>query len=322
MINVHLNGEIVRCPDIAAIRKRANEIRDKHRICLYNYHEDDCKVWNESITNFMEVKKHNCAGRCSLSGKNDCPGHKIRSEHGSKAKKFKIDSVNYRKLASAGHYLVKTSKYKSLFLTLTFPKFKVDPNKKCKNEFFKAIFEKHINECFSKFVENLRKNYNCTGYVAVREYGTDNHRIHFHIVCSIPFTAFSDLNNAWCAAISDICNYSKNAITTRRDNRILRNPGAAIRYICKYISKAKNQESDTRLIFISNNLLRKHISIDCDVVTLLKGYKGIYINQSSDFTTVYRITDSKSFDLFCKEFLYDLFEIPMGKTDFLHPAPN
>jgi hypothetical protein len=252
-----------------------------------------------------------------LSGTSECPGHIRQTEHGNKAKKFKIDSVNYRKLASAGHYLVKTSKHKSLFLTLTLPPFK------SKHKYTKSfIYEEFVNQAFSRFVHNLRENYHCAGYVAVREYGTDNYRLHFHIVCSLPYTSFSDLNSAWCSSISYLCNYSANAITTRRENRILRNPGAAIRYICKYISKSKNQESDTRLIFISNNLLRKPISIDCDVTTLLKGYKGIYINQSSDYTTVYRITDSKSFDLFCYEFLYDLFKIPIGWTDFLHPAPN
>ena len=217
MLNVHLNGDIVRCPDSAKIRERANEVRDRHRICKYNYHEDNCKVWNNSIINFQNVKKNNCAGRCTLYGTTECPGHKRQADFGNKEKKFKIDSINYRKVASAGHYLVKTSKYKSLFLTLSLPPFK------SKHKYTKSfIYEQFINQAFSRFVENLRKNYDCKGYVAVREYGTTGHRLHFHCVLSIPYTNFADLNSAWCSAISYLCYTSKNAITTRRETRILR----------------------------------------------------------------------------------------------------
>ena len=100
-----------------------NLVRDRHRICKYNYHEDNCKVWNNSIINFQNVKKNNFAGRCTLYGTTECPD-KRQADFGNKEKKFKIDSINYRKVASAGHYLVKTSKYKSLFLTLSLPPFK------------------------------------------------------------------------------------------------------------------------------------------------------------------------------------------------------
>ena len=111
MLNVHLNGEIVRCPDMREIQKKAQEIRDKHRICKYNIHEDSCDTW---------LTQYKC-GRCSLPGNDICPGHIKRTWDGLKTKQFKIDSGVYRKLSSAAHYLVNESKTKTLFITLTFP---------------------------------------------------------------------------------------------------------------------------------------------------------------------------------------------------------
>lgn len=299
MLNFHLNGDIVRCPDIRAIHLRTIERRDAEKRCKYNVKESHCQAWQNHVVNWMNIKKFSDCGRCSMAGTMSCPGHKKQVETGNKKKSFVIDTVTYRKMSSAAHDLVKNAEHKTLFLTLTLPKF-INPKKEPD--------EQTVNKCFSKFVENLRSTYNCSGYIAARERGTIGGRLHFHIICSLPFVKFADLNTAWCSAVSDICHYSPNAIRTTKQTIFIKNPGKALRYVCKYFSKTRGQRSDTRLVFMSNNLIKKPIQRpDINIVELLRPYKGIYINQTSDYSTVFRITDAKSFMRFCNEFLYNAF---------------
>jgi hypothetical protein len=308
LINVHLNGDVVRCPDISVIQKRSWEIKDTHNICRYNIHECDCEVWKQSVTAWQ--KFNDIVPRCMFSGSEMCPGHRQRNELGKQDKKFHIDNTTYRKLASTAHYLVKESKSKTLFLTLTFPKFKKKPSY---NE---------INSCFSKFMENLRTNYNCQGYIAVREFGKSTHRVHFHLLCAIPFVPFVKLNAAWCHSISDISEFAVNAVTTDPKTRFVKDPVRAMRYVCKYFSKCKGQTSFTRLVFISNNIIQQPKKIVGErIEDILKGYKGIYINQTSDYSTCYRITDNDSFNKFCIDFLYPLFELSVQKFKPLYAFP-
>jgi hypothetical protein len=296
MVNVHLNGDLVRMPDISAAKKRAYELRDKKHICKYNVYENSCASWQNSLKCWQNVKDFNNTGRCMLSGSDLCPGHVSQKKQGEIKKTFKIDNPVYRKLSSAAHDLVKSSQKKTLFLTLTFPPFKHNPT------------ENEINHCFSKFVENLRENYSCSGYVAVREYGENTHRVHYHILCSLPYTDFVTLNRAWCHAISNISDFAGNAIRTTKETLFIHNPGRALRYVCKYFAKSKYTTSSTRIVFISNNLIKNPIRLKINVTDLLSGFKGIYINQTSDYTTCFRITNPEEFDRFCKEFLYDAFE--------------
>jgi hypothetical protein len=310
MINVHLNGDIVRCPDIAAIHKRANEIRELHRICIYNFHEDTCQAWQQSLINWRNVKKNGTCGKCMLCATDSCPGHVDRTFKGLRKKTFKIDSTIYRKISSTAHYLVKESNNRVLFITLTFPQFK------------KKITYNEINTYFSKFVKNLRNNYDCGGYIAVREFGKKTHRVHFHLLLSIPFVPFAALNDTWCNTIKDICAYSDHALTTDKKTLFIRNPGRALRYVCKYFAKGLGQSSDTRLVFISNNILQKPKQIKDSIENILSGYKGIFIQQTSDYTTSYRITNNKDFERFCNNFLYPFFELSTDKKTNIYSFPD
>jgi hypothetical protein len=322
MINIHLNGDIVRCPDIANMLARNREIKDKHNICRYNVKELDCEVWKQSITAWQ--KFNDTKPRCMLSGCDLCPGHQKRKLLGSEEKTYKVDNSTYRKCASSGMFLYNESKSKTLFLTLTFPEFK-------KNEYNhllilteseRNICLNEVNKCFSKFVENLRSNYNCEGYVAVREFGSNSNRVHFHLLCAIPFVPFDRLNAAWCAAISDISVFSRRAVTTDPEARIIRrNPARAIHYICKYFSKAKGQQSGTRLVFISNNILQRPKNMDAPLESVLDSFKFDYMKQTSDYTTCYRITDNKEFNRFCEQFLYPFFELSAKKSQSLYTFP-
>lgn len=306
MVNVHLNGDIVRCPDVSRIREEAKENRIRHKICIYNEHEDTCQVWQNSLKNWQDTKNNFNCSSCKLSQSKLCPGYQRQKEHGKKQKHFSIDGKRYRQLSSAAHYMVKESKHKTIFVTLTFPKFKIKPN------------EKQLNQCFSRFMDNLHnsKKYSVKYYIAIREYGSINGRIHYHLLCSIKFTSFVDLNNAWNSAISDFCEYSSNAFQSERKNVILYNPQKALRYICKYLSKTRGQKSESRIVFISRETLIKHKKESIDIIDILKGYKSIYIHQTSDFTTSFRITDTKEFNRFCNSYLYALFELSDNKTNF------
>jgi hypothetical protein len=322
MINIHLNGDIVRCPDIASILASDREIKDSHNICRYNVKELDCEVWKQSITAWQ--KFNDIKPRCMLSGCDHCPGHQKQTLLGKSKKSYKVDNSTYRKCASTGMYLYNESKSKTLFLTLTFPEFK-------KNEYNHLLIlteqERNtclneVNKCFSKFVENIRKNYGCEGYVAVREFGSTTNRVHFHLLCAIPFVPFNKLNSAWCAAISDLSIYSKNAVTSDPESRIIKhNPARAIHYICKYFSKAKGQRSGTRLIFISNNILQGPKNMDAPLESLLDSFKFDYMKQTSDYTTCYRITDNSEFNRFCDKFLYPFFELSSKKSQTLYSFP-
>ena len=206
--------------------------------------------------------------------------------------------------------MAKECKNKNLFITLTFPKFK------------KKVTDNEINNHFSNFIHNLRENYDCGGYVAVRERGKKNNRIHFHLLLAIPFIPFTTLNDSWCDTISDICDYSKNALQTDKKTLFIHNPGRALKYVCKYFAKAKNQVSGSRLVFISNNIIQTAFKYYGNVRDFLTGYKSLTFTQSSDYTTMWRINDINEFNRFCNTFLYPLFELSDKKTDLysFHPG--
>lgn len=213
-------------------------------------------------------------------------------------KTYSIDSKRYRQIKSSMNYLLAESDFKVLFLTLTFPPFK------------KYCDDKTKNQLFSRFVENLRENYNCGGYIAVAELGRKGTcRRHFHLLCAIPFIRFDRLNDMWCNTIKDYCDYSKNAVTSDKKTLFIRDPVKAVRYVCKYFAKTRGQRSGTRIFFASNNILIKHKSYYGNILDILEGYKNIYIHQTSDYTTAYRIHDDKEFRRFLREFLIPFFEL-------------
>lgn len=256
MVTAYFNGEIVRHKDMKQIQRRRAVQLDEEGRCRYGFQELYCRAWQAHCAASKIVKRITKFGRCHLGDCKGCPGRDARTKAGNKEKTFSIDWSKYRQVSSAAHLLIKESKYKTVFLTLTFPEFKTR-NKNNPHKLTKSFYYAYIsNQCFVKFAENLRKNYNCTGYIAVKEYGETRGRVHFHLLCSLPFVDFRILNNSWNSAISDYCIYS--SIALQRDWKspaIIRNPARAIRYVCKYISKCYGQRSSTRLVFISRNLL-------------------------------------------------------------------
>ena len=336
MLTVHFNGEIVRHPDTKLIQDRIKERNDRENRCKYGVQFLNCQVWVKHCNDSKDIKQISKFGRCHLSGGEKCPQYKKRVDAGNTDKTFKIDSGVYRKLASTAHYIIKESKTKTLFLTLTLPPFK-RKHKLTKSFIYESTYyETRINEAFSRFIENCRRTYKASDYIAVRERGEKDNRLHIHLVISMPFVRFDILNNAWCHAIQGFCEYSRNALQTRADNRVIKNPVRAIKYVCKYISKAINKVSFTRVYFISNNTLSswlvnpdtgeltKHSNIKrsidnryLHIQELLKDYKGIYI-QTFEYTTTFRVTNPADFNKFCLLILYPLFNSSEKYSHFLH----
>ena len=95
MINIHLNGDIVRCPDIQSILLHNQGVKQAHNICKYNIQESDCPAWAPYITAYH--KFNGIKPRCILCG-SDCPGRKSKIDLGNKEEKFKIDQRIYLSL--------------------------------------------------------------------------------------------------------------------------------------------------------------------------------------------------------------------------------
>jgi len=329
MLNVHLNGDIISCPDTLTIKQRLQEERDAARKCKYGEIELLCPAWQNYVNNQPEIKRFSEFGRCFMCVSPLCPHNQFRRDIGNMKKNYSITPQTYRRLSSASHFMLKEYKNKNLFLTLTFP------------PFIKHLSLNEANKLFSKFVHNLRENRGLSAYVAVREHGTKNNRLHFHLLCNMPYVDFRWLNDYWCDIISDYCKHSPNAVQTDSKTRFISNPVRAMRYVCKYFSKAIGIKSESRVFFISNNLLSKKYEtgiIDRNTgeieekrkstiqVSLRRGARYYdmksYIDrnhdlfeekQTSDFTTRYRIKDEKEFQKFCNIFLYPLFDLS-GKS--------
>ena len=315
MVNVHLNGDIIQCPDMARIKEDQKVFYASSGRCIYGIRENNCVTWLRSEPHYKAKNIQNINKRCTLCKGEQCPEHARRVEIANRLKTFSIDNSIYRKISSAAHYMIKASKYKTLFLTLTFPAFKenyyLQPEKQ----------ENEINQAFSRFMDNLHNNYGVKNYIAVREGNSYNLRYHFHILLSIKFVDFCVINSAWCSAISTICDWSSCALRTNKKNYIVSRPGHALRYACKYFSKARGTRSKSRIVFISRFTLQKPIRENLTVREILADYSHIQKTQTSDFTIRYRIVDYKQFDKFCNQYLYALFELSDKKLTFEGTPP-
>lgn len=323
MLSIHFNGDVVRHPNTKRI------LTDKFKYsltqgknCKFGVKEAICATFQDWI---KEIPRERIESRCELCNKftsykdkdgfiwknYKCPKQQSNYLNSIKAKSFKIDAQVYRKMSSSAHYLIKSSSYKTIFITLTFPKFK-----KLAYDNKNRINERKINSAFSKFMENLRTNYNCSGYVAVREFGDKNSRVHFHCLLSMPYVPFITLNRAWCHAIQNISYFAANALTTKRKSIYINNPVKAVKYVCKYFSKSKGTTSKTRIVFISKNIIIPSQKFDGSSNKLLDSYKFDYMRHTSDYTTIFRITDEENFIKFCNDVIYPFFSLDSSPVKF------
>lgn len=165
------------------------------------------------------------------------------TEIGNIKKVFRFTSREKRLVKSSAIRLFHSKKNSIKWFTLTFTN--------------KNVSQVDANKCLSKFLENLKKNYHANNYVIVREdqNKAGEYHLHYHCLIDIPFVSFSKLNNAWCRACSGFMSFSPNALTSGK-KKIIDNIQGLVGYITKYISKT-DQESDTRVYFISNDCLSR-----------------------------------------------------------------
>lgn len=224
---------------------------------------------------------------------------------GKRKKTFALNSRKKRTIRSSAIRQFITRKRKILFCTLTFPK---------------TVTHEYANKCFSKYVENLSKNYALKSYVCVKE-NHESGNPHFHCLFDIPFQDFKLLNKAWNHTFNDRFKFSPNAFTTgrRKFAEDIRQVGS---YITKYITKAEFRNiSNEELIKLSWQELLK-IEIEYIKYQKLIATRTYFISENvlsrpqiiSENNMIYLITrfEHKVFfsDQYTIYFLKDFADLP------------
>ena len=164
--------------------------------------------------------------------------------NGFKEKTYTIDWKVYRELVSAVVNLFDRKKNEVIFLTLTFP-FDID--------------EKQANVCFSTYLDNLKKTYKLNAYVGVKEL-TKRGRPHFHLLADLPFSDIKLLNSGWCSSVftvtANTSSFSRIALRLpeKKNRSVVKEMGAIVRYLAKYIGKSRGELYRARCFFVSRNV--------------------------------------------------------------------
>jgi hypothetical protein len=201
--------------------------------------------------------------------------------NGNKTKSYFIDSKEYRKIASSAVNLWRLRVNKLTFFTLTFP---FDAN------------EVQANECFSKFVENLKLNYELKNYIAVKERGEQFNRLHFHAIFDIKWTDIKKINSAWCATFRNWCAPSVNAVrlpSAKNGGAVIKSQKRCVKYICKYLGKQKDREVFERpCVFISRQILSRPTRVNLEFLEQLKK-DNYFVAFTSEYTTTIQFYKDK-----------------------------
>lgn len=274
------------------------------KICLY------CPLFleNEQRKQRATGPKKIVAHDCLLRRDPRCPHNVAAREFGKQQKTFGITNQIKNQISDRGAYMFQNSKNKLLFATLTVPPFKVQINDHEK--------QKHLNQSFSKFIENLRAHYGLHRYLAVREGSLSGKRYHYHVILDIPFVSFERINNAWVHTLSDICHFSRNAFTTDKKARTIRSIASVTRYVAKYISKAGKERHLTRVFFCDRDtaqaIVKQEFVYELSEVKKVYPLEGYKYN---DYVCRYSIKDRIMSDKFFREVVAGLFGDLGTRTD-------
>lgn len=280
MVTLTHSGDIVTTPNHAENYKRRIRNYNIEGKCRYGVLIHTCKPcidFKMKVQGINKIPLH----ECYLSHSPDCPKYFRNYIDGTKKKTYKIKNTTYKTISARAAYLKDNAKNKVLFLTLTFGEWK-------QNE----ITEEDANKSFSKFIENL-KHKGRGNYIAVRERGGQyTKRLHYHFICDLPFIPFAALCRAWNSAISDFCHPSARSVTSDPEARFIKSTVSAVRYICKYISKARNIENNTRVFFCSRDLAQAEIKKEFDnsFRDVLSAFQSIQVYKHNDFCWRYTIS--------------------------------
>lgn len=197
-------------------------------------------------------------------------------ENGKRSKSYEMDYSTYRKLASACVNMWETRRNKPVFFTFTIPT--------------GIITEKQANECFSKLLENLTKNYKLNAYVWTKEIGSGCN-IHYHTIFDIPFSDLNRIKRAWFNAYKYLdSRFANNNLRLPLENKAtIENVDKCLRYICKYATKARKREYTARCYGTSRNIRSRPRDLTNDeFYMLLDTFKDVK-TYNFKYLTVYSI---------------------------------
>lgn len=241
--SLHYNGSIVTHPDNRDTYGNRIAANLKKGLCVYGKSCLHCPVFVEyekerqRKTGPKKIK----ARDCPLKGSPDCPHNIQQRAHGLTDKTYSITHKIKNQISDRGAWLYQNAENKLIFVTLTLP-----PLKKIITD---ENLQIELNQAFSRFIENCKATYGLRHYIAVREGSQHGKRYHYHVIMDIPYNDFRKLNAAWLHTLSDLCYFSKNALTTDKEARFIRSISSATRYIAKYVSKAGKEKHKTRVFF-------------------------------------------------------------------------
>jgi len=253
---------------------------------------------------FAEITANRCTIWHDKTLKSGCPGINKQRDCGKKEKSFGIDYQTYNAIADRCAWMYQNKTYKLLFVVLTFPNFKRD------------VTEIELNQSFSKFIENMRAHYHLRHYLAIREGDGINTRFHYHVIFDMPFMSFTRINAAWNSAISDFCDYSKNAFRTKRKSYFIRDISGAVRYLCKYISKSIGQRSLTRIFFCDRETANAFVKIrfDNEIRDLQTEFKSMTRTILNDYVCRITFKSKRDQNVFFNTVVKTLFGVNWNAT--------
>lgn len=222
--------------------------------------------------------------------------------NGKKQKYYEIDKAEYRKIASSAVNLWEQRKYKVTFFTLTFPF---------------DVSETVANECYSKFMDNLKANYELNNYISTKERGeTGRGYIHYHCLFDIAFNDITKINKAWCNTFRAFAPYSGCAVRLppkRNGGAVVRTQERCVKYLAKYVAKSIGVKFEKPCVFISRSVLSRPQEISQQTLFMLQDscYKKEFANE---YVTVLQLYEDKE----CKKqafFPVDVHNIPKKKQE-------
>lgn len=312
---LHFSGRLVVQPDTSGSYFTRIKRNLETGRCRYGFKCLDCPVFiNYEIERQVRtgVVEKIIPKLCPADRDPGCPGRKKQVETGSKVKNYTFTGSTYNQVADRAAWLFHNSENRLLFITLTFPKFKRD------------VTENELNQAFSRYVENLKKNYSCGGYIAVREGDGVTCRYHYHLVCDLPFVRFSKLNRAWLHTISDFCDFSARAVTSDPRARLVRSTSGLVRYLCKYLSKSRGSVSRSRILFTDRRTAQALVK--CEITErpgdFKPQYKTLMRHVYNDFCAAYTFQDPREHNKFIREVVLTWFGSRKSKNYTYHyPDP-
>lgn len=183
---------------------------------------------------------------------------------GNRPRAFCITKEIRRMVLSAVVKMDKIKEYKLIFLTITFP--------------FDAT-EREAAELFVSLLDNMKKTYKLKYYVWTKEL-TKAGRLHYHLLCDIPFFDIRRCQKTWNTIIKNmyphiICTNNSLRLPDRNKwRRVVVDSAKVARYISKYITKPNSKNPllfHRRAYQISKNLFPLYYYVPTiDVVDWLR----------------------------------------------------